>query len=609
MSQSVAQPGRAEAILEGLDEQQRAVATTFGAPVVVLAGAGTGKTRAITHRIAHGALSGQLRAEHTLAVTFTTKAAGELRHRLQSLGVPRVQARTFHSAALRQLRYFWPRAYGSELPEVTRSTFGLVADAARPLGVALSTPLLRDLVGEVSWAKASQVASDSYAEVATRSGRSVAGLGADQIAQVLLRYEQVKRRRELIDFDDILLCTIALLAEHEPIADQIRDQYRHFTVDEFQDVSPVQRTLLELWLGERHDVCVVGDLNQAIHTFAGAQPAYLASFDRDHPGAVTLKLQTNYRSTPQVIGAANALLGRGLQLRAVRPAGPELEMVPAPDEAEEAHAVAQWLRDQHASGLAWSQLAVLYRINAQSETIQDALSSQQIPFQVRDPELGRGTSEAAAEASDTDSVTLSTMHSAKGLEWEAVAVIGVSEGLMPFALANTPAGVAEEKRLLYVAITRARTRLRLSWATGGASGRGNREPSRFLRQAKLASAAAGAKTSRTRSGSRRSLPKCRVCKASLSEAAEIKLGRHLDCAADFDEALFEALKKWRLATAQAASVPAFVVFTDATLQALAEQCPTDQQQLLAVQGIGLTKAERYGPEVLAQIAQHRSAEH
>ena len=602
MNQSAAQSDRAAAVLEGLDAEQRAVATTFGAPVVVLAGAGTGKTRAITHRIAHGALSGQLRAEHTLAVTFTTKAAGELRHRLQALGVPRVQARTFHSAALRQLSYFWPRVYGTELPEVIGNSFGLVAEAARPLGVELSTPLLRDLVGEVGWTKASQVAPDRYAEIADRTGRSVAGLNPEQVAQVVLRYEQVKKRRAVIDFDDILLCTIALLAEHSEVAEQVHHQYRHFTVDEFQDVSPVQRTLLELWLGDRDDICVVGDLNQAIHTFAGAQPAYLASFDRDHPGAITLKLQTNYRSTPQVLAAANAMLGRGLRLRPVRPEGPAIEMAPAADEASEAAEVAAWLTARHAEGLAWSQLGVLYRINAQAEQLTDALAAAQIPYRVRDPELGRGAREAK-EPGEADLVTLSTMHSAKGLEWEAVAIVGASEGLMPFALANTPAAVAEEKRLFYVAITRARTRLRISWASGGASGRGNREPSRFLRQARLAEANSPRATAKPdRQRKRRGLPKCWVCQTSLSDAAEIKLGRHVDCAADFDDELFDELKAWRLRTAQAQSVPAFVIFTDATLRALAERRPTDQRGLLQVQGIGATKAERHGTEVLELIS-------
>ncbi len=312
----------------------------------------------------------------------------------------------------------------------------------------------------------------------------MAGLDAEQVGQVLLRYEQVKRRHEVIDFDDILLCAIALLHEHPDVAAQVRDQYRHFTVDEFQDVSPVQRTLLELWLGGRDDVCVVGDLNQAIHTFAGAQPAYLNNFARDHAGAVELKLETNYRSTPQVLDAANALIGKGLRLRPTRAAGPAIEVEAASDEQTEAAEVVAWLVAQQQSGLAWRDLAVLCRINAQADPIKAELESAGVPFRVRDLDpMSGGRREPVDD--DQDQVTLSTMHSAKGLEWEAVAIIGLSEGLVPFALATTAAELAEERRLLYVALTRARTRVRLSWASGGASGRGRRQASRYLRRAGL----------------------------------------------------------------------------------------------------------------------------
>lgn len=591
---------QAERVLDGLDAEQRAVATSFGRPVVVLAGAGTGKTRAITHRIAYGAATGALQARHTLAVTFTSKAAAELRHRLAELGVPRVQARTFHAAALRQISYFWPRVNGVELPEVANGNFSLIAEAARNLPVSIETPLLRDLAAEISWAKVSNVGSQRYSELAPKARREVSGLDPEQVAGVLLRYEQVKKRRGVIDFDDILLCAIALLHEHPEIAEEIRDQYRHFTVDEFQDVSPIQRTLLELWLGERTDICVVGDPNQAIHTFAGAQPAYLTNFTRDHPDALTLKLRTNYRSTPQVLDAANALIAREARLRATREPGPTVEIAPAPDEQAEAAATVAWLVDHHRAGMGWNQLAVLYRINAQSEALVDELKAANVPHAVRD-----------AERSDPsqDAVTLSTIHSAKGLEWDAVAMVGVSDGLLPFVMADTPAAIAEEKRLLYVGLTRARTDLRLSWAQGGAAGRGHREPSRFLRAAGLVEAGAATNSGRIKSAQNRksrTLPLCHVCGKALSDAVEIKLGRHNDCAADFDEQLFDALREWRLEQAEEQSVPAFVVFTDATLRALAEQKPAELGDLMKIPGIGSAKCERYGRQLIEVIGAHAS---
>lgn len=590
-----------ERVLEGLDADQRAVATSFGRPVVVLAGAGTGKTRAITHRIAFGAATGALQARHTLAVTFTSKAAAELRHRLAELGVPRVQARTFHAAALRQISYFWPRIHGVELPPVANGNFGLIAEAASTLPVGVETGLLRDLAAEISWAKVSNVPSERYSDLAPKARRQVSGLTPEQVAAVLLRYEQVKKRRGVIDFDDILLCAIALLHEHPEVAEQIRDQYRHFTVDEYQDVSPTQRTLLELWLGDRDDICVVGDPNQAIHTFAGAQPAYLRSFERDHPGTLTLRLRTNYRSTPQVLDAANALISPDTRLRASRAPGARIEICPAIDEEAEVAATVSWLVERHRGGLPWRELAVLYRINAQAEAFVNELDAAKVPYAVRDGERPSAVDEA---------VTLTTIHSAKGLEWDAVAMTGLSDGLLPFIMADTPAAIAEEKRLLYVGLTRARTDLRLSWARSGAGGRGRREPSRFLRASGLVdvvdAAAPNARIASARGRKARKLPVCHVCGQALSDAIEIKLGRHCDCAADLDERLFEELREWRRKEAQTKSMPAYVVLTDATLRALAEQEPTELADLMKIPGIGPAKCERYGSELIQVISGHAS---
>ncbi|MGJ6979440.1 UvrD-helicase domain-containing protein [Aestuariimicrobium soli] len=684
----------ADAILDALDPEQRQVASVLDRPMAVIAGAGTGKTRAITHRIAHAAVCGAKDPRRTLAVTFTTRAAGEMRGRLDRLGVAGVQARTFHSAALRQLQHFWPRVHRRELPPVSGSTFPLVAEAAGRQRIRTDTGLLRDLSGEISWAKVSNVAPGEYARLAPAAHRSISGLDATTIARVLTSYEQVKTERDLIDFDDILLLTVALLGDHPDIADEVRGRYRHLVVDEFQDVSPLQRNVLHAWLGDSDDLCVVGDPHQSIHAFAGARPHYLTEFTTTHPDAAVVHLVRDYRSTPQVVELANTVLraGAGLvsgpaTLVAQQPPGPRPEIAGATTEADEARDVARWLRTRHADGVAWDEMAVLFRIRAQSPAIEAALDDAGVPYVVRGtekfyerPEIRQALGQVMAHAAqgpdqpglsalqgilaglgwrdvapegagsarerweslkalldlsqDFDDeydgvtlgvlaeelqkradlqhapvahgVTLATIHSAKGLEWDAVAVTGVHEGSIPFVLATTDDQLDEEQRLLYVAVTRARFHLRVSWSRSATQGRGNRQPSRFL--GGLAPRVAAPARLEPQGGRRRrgtsQSDVCRVCGQGLRTGSERKLGRHGDCANDVDEVVFEALRTWRKQVADEASMPAFVIFTDATLIALAERRPTTDADLLRVPGVGRTKADRYGEQVLAILADH-----
>lgn len=674
-------------ILAALDDDQRVVATTIGPPVVVVAGAGTGKTRAITHRIAWAAASGVQDPGRVLAVTFTTRAAGEMRARLHALGVGGVQARTFHSAALRQVQHFWPGAYGTQLPEVTEKRFALVADAAGRHRLKVDTALLRDLSGEISWAKVSNVTPGEYPSLARSAGRLLASTDPETIARVFTTYEQVKADRGLIDFDDILLCAAALLSEHPDVASQVRSRYRHFVVDEYQDVSPLQQALLDLWLGDAGDVCVVGDPRQSIHAFAGARPSYLTGFQTSHPGARVVNLVRDYRSSPQVVTLANQVMSSGPGRRGFvapplvaqgRP-GPDPVFAPAADEAEEARGAAQWLSALYASGVTWREMAILFRINAQSPAFEAALADQDIPYQVRgserfyerpeirqalatlrgaanaaphDPALpgvrdalaGLGWNDSVPEgggaarerweswnalvdlASDIvdqtpdadlgvvvaalveradrqhapvgQGVTLATMHAAKGLEWDAVALVGVHEGTLPFVLAKTDEQLAEEHRLLYVGITRARTHLRVSW-----SGRRGRRPSRFLERVSGVAVLPSVEKSRP-TRAEKAAAMCRVCGRALSTGTDRKLGRHTDCASSYDEALLASLKAWRLETAQAESVPAFVVFTDATLIAVAEARPSTRAEFLAVSGIGTTKWDKWGAALQQVLARH-----
>jgi DNA helicase-2/ATP-dependent DNA helicase PcrA len=669
-------PSTTRGLLDALDPEQREVAEAVRGPVRVLAGAGTGKTRAITHRIAHGVAQGIYAPTEVLAVTFTTRAAGEMRGRLHRLGAPGVQARTFHSAALRQLRWFWPTTYGGDLPTLTESKIPMIAGAARRLRVQTDQALLRDLASEIEWAKVSNVGPDDYARVAGRHARAVAGLDHETVGRLFGGYEEVKRSQARMDMEDVLLLTAGMLAEEERVAAQVRAQYKWFVVDEFQDVSPIQSALLDLWLGGRDEICVVGDPAQTIYSFAGADATYLRDFAQKFPGTTSVELSRNYRSSPEVVEAANAVLAgsasTSVRLRAQQPSGPAVRYLPTADEVAEADAVADAVGALLRDGVAASEIAVLFRINAQSEAFEEALASRGLPYVVRGAarfferaevrqavtlvraavrtadddapllDLVRATlagmgwtteapatrgqtrdrweslqalmtmAEEAGETTPSDfvadldrraaeqhapaagGVTLATLHAAKGLEWDAVFLAGMHDGAMPLTHATSEVEIEEERRLLYVGMTRARRHLVLSWAAARTpGGRGNRPPSRFLVGLLPASARAASAKPKTRRAVH-----CRECGKPLSTPAEKKRGRCGDCPASYDEALFERLRVWRKERADEESVPAFVIFTDATLQLIAEHRPTSSAALLRISGVGPAKLERYGEGVL-----------
>ncbi len=688
----------ADSVLTGLDPEQREVATALHGPVCVLAGAGTGKTRALTHRIAYGVHSGAFSAQQVLAVTFTARAAGEMRARLRDLGVPGVQARTFHAAALRQLQFFWPQAVGGPTPTLVEHKARLVAEAASRLRLRVDRAAVRDLSAEVEWAKVSMLTPETYLARARAAGRGTpGGLEVDAVARLLQAYEDVKTDRGSMDFEDVLLLTVGILDERREVAEAVRRQYRHFVVDEYQDVSALQQRLLDLWTGERDDVCVVGDASQTIYSFAGATPTHLLDFPARYPGARLVKLVRDYRSTPQVVALANGVLDRApasatrarVQLVAQRPPGPAPSFTGYDDDVAEAAGVAARVRALVDAGTPASQVAVLYRTNGQSEPLEQALADAGIGYLLRGGErffarqevrqallllrgaqrgddgsapLGQavrdvlatvGWSEAppaasgavrdrwaslqalAALADDVaaarpqarlpdlvaelderdaaqhapavEGVTLASLHAAKGLEWDAVFLVGLTEGLMPISFsADDPDAVEEERRLLYVGVTRAREHLALSWAKARTpGGRASRTPSRFLdglrpgeaggTAAHRRGAAPPARGGRAKEGLART---CRGCGAVLGSAAQRKVGRCDDCPPTYDEAVFERLREWRTRTAVEAKVPAYVVFTDATLVAIAELGPPDTAALATVAGVGPAKLERYGEAVL-----------
>src|SRR5690349_8294813 len=382
-----------EDVLTALDPEQREVASSPTGPMCVLAGAGTGKTRAITHRIAYGVHSGAYQGQRVLAVTFTARAAGEMRTRLRTLGVAGVQARTFHAAALRQLHYFWPQAIGGAAPEVMSQKAAAVAQAAASLRLDLAgdRTAVRDLAAEIEWAKVSMLTPETYAAGARAARREPPGLDATAMARVLEAYEQVKTARGVIDFEDVLLLTVGILAERDDIARAVRQQYRHFVVDEYQDVNALQQRLLDLWVGERTDLCVVGDPAQTIYSFTGASPRHLLDFPTTHPEARVVRLVRNYRSTPQVVELANLVVrgpsgsmrSNAVTLQAQSAAGPAPVLSAHPDDPAEAAAVAGEVADRIASGVPPSQIAVLFRTNGQSEAFESALAERDVPYLVR----------------------------------------------------------------------------------------------------------------------------------------------------------------------------------------------------------------------------------
>lgn len=551
----------AEDLLNNLDEEQREAAESLIGPTCILAGAGTGKTRTITHRIAYGIAKGYYAANRILALTYTNRAAGELRARLRSLGASGVQVKTFHAAALSQLEFFWPQFAGVPAPQVVESKAKLIAAAATELSLKLDTAAIRDLAAEIEWRKYSMLSIEQYAEKVESRPR-VAALTGEQLVQLHEVYELQKIKAQKLDWEDVLILTLGMLRA-EPLAlSHVQQQYRFFTVDEYQDISPLQHALLDTWMGEHTDICVVGDPNQTIYSFTGASSDFLRNFESRYENAKVLQLTQNYRSSDTIVAAANRIVADTSlvsPLRAHAPSGEPVQVSGFDSLEQEAAEVAQSIKSLIDVGTKANEIAVLYRVNGQSEIFEAALSKLGIEYQLRGgerffnrPEVLRAMTairaearaarredkstfelvtdicrslgwtarepEGAAERDRWESlnsliamldelaqtatiaqfaaeleerkrsqhepvkpaVTLSTIHAAKGLEWSNVFVVGATEGYLPIAYAKSTAEIAEEKRLFYVAITRAKTRLCISWSKRDSNSNRERQPSRFL---------------------------------------------------------------------------------------------------------------------------------
>jgi DNA helicase II / ATP-dependent DNA helicase PcrA len=640
-----------EEILAPLNPGQRAAAVLTGGPVAIVAGAGTGKTTTIARRVAYQVATGAFRPYQILAVTFTEKAAGELRERLRALGVEGVEARTFHSAALSQLSRLWTRHSGEPLGEVLEAKAPLIASLANALPAPHKFVPRRDLASEIEWAKNRMVQPQGYLDELTAADH-VPPIPPGLMLQIYDRYERRKRTMGRLDFEDMLSLALRMFDRYPGAAHEVRARYASFTVDEYQDVNPLQAALLDRWLGGRDDLCVVGDDHQTIYGFTGATPSHLLHFRDRFPHARIVRLEENYRSSPEVLAVANRLAGHigGFHktLRATRPSGPAVVMAPIRSGVEEADSVVDHARSLHdAEGVAYEEMAVLYRINARSEPFEEAFADAHIPYQVRDGaflrrpgpraaiarlrrEEGRPVTEAVervtaalglrdgpapGEAGSDEEITrqadlnrlrvlareftqarpdgdvagflaelsrrfsaeesgrgvhLMTYHRAKGLEFDAVFLPKMLDGELPFRSGRSRAPVDEERRLLYVGITRARRHLHLSWQADARNG-----PSPFLKE--LGAAA-----------------------QPPSPAPKPSTGRR-EAVGHADPAAFDALKKWRLERAKADGIPAYVIFHDSTLASIAERRPRTLADLHAVSGVGPAKLKRYGREVLAVV--------
>ena len=639
-----------ERILDGLNDAQRRAATTVPGPVAILAGAGTGKTTTITRRIAYQVATGAQRPQDVLAVTFTEKAAGELKQRLNALGVDGVEARTFHAAALSQLSRLWPARTGAPLPQILGSKAPLISSLANALPPPHKFMPRSELAGEIEWAKNRMIPPALYLSAIDAENHSPP-IPAGLMHRVYEGYERRKQRTDQIDFEDMLTLALRLFDEHPDAAEEVRGRFRAFTVDEYQDVNPLQQALLERWLGGREELCVVGDDYQTIYSFTGASTRYLLGFLDRYPAATIVSLEQNYRSSPQILAVANALTpklgGFHKTLRATRLDGPSPTARSFPDAEAEVAFVLGEVRRLVAAGTPFDEIAVLYRINARSAPFEEAFAAASIPYQVRDGAFlrrpgpravlaalrraGAGAGPADAVKAATDGlgfdpkftsadaeeitrqadlarlralaheyaeasggtadvpgfveelanrfapersgrgVNLLTFHRAKGLEFDAVFLPRLLDKELPFYSQRAAADPDEERRLLYVGITRARKHLYLSWPNEPRS-----QPSPFLEELGVVSKPA-------------------------ARAADRPRGSPI-AAPEGGGPLFDRLKEWRKRRALADGVPAYVVFHDRTLSEIARTQPSDRAGLAAISGVGPTKLERYADEVLGVVA-------
>jgi DNA helicase-2/ATP-dependent DNA helicase PcrA len=635
----------ASRILDGLNPAQLEAAETTRGPVAILAGAGTGKTTTITHRIAWQVASGAFRPEQILAVTFTQKAAGELRDRLAALDVRGVEARTFHAAALHQLGGLWERFSGTPLPEVLDHKARLITPLANALPAPHRFLPRRELAGEIEWAKNRMIDPDGY-RAALRSEGHEPPIPADLMDGIYRDYERRKARSGAFDFEDMLSLAVRMLDSYPEAAAMVRDRYAAFTVDEFQDVNPLQTALLDRWLRGRDELCVVGDDYQTIFAFTGASPSHLLTFTDRYPAAKVVRLEQNYRSTPEILAFANRLApklgGFHKELRATRPEGPDPVARAFPSESDEVVWVVEQVRLVHEQGVAWEEIAILTRINARTEPYEEAFASQGIPYQVRtgaflqrpaarallarlrrsgdgpvlemvervtdvlgyDPQTASDAEEERTRQSDLARLRSLAAEFGAAHGEDATVAGFVAELPARFSLEESGRGVQlltyhRAKGLEFDVVFLPRL---LDGELPYHSGRSVADPEEERRLFYVGITRARHWLAITWPTEGRTKVSPFVTEATGKTPAMAPAAKRVAITANGDP-LFERLRRWRRERAASDGVPPYVVFHDKTLAAIAEAKPTSSAALREIAGVGPAKVERYADDVLAVVEQ------
>ena len=577
-------------LLQDLDDAQKAVVETLEGPVVIYAGAGSGKTRALTYRIANGVLNKLFDPTKVLALSFTTRAADEMALRLASLGIRNVATRTFHSAALRQLKYFWPIAIGGTMPIIIENKYKVLDAALKNKKLKI-----REVISEIEFAKTNRMDPESLSNL--------------DFADAYQDYINFTDKNNLIDFEDVLMLLVAIFEDRPDLLSEVQQTFEFFSVDEYQDVNPLQQNLLDLWLGANENICVVGDISQTIYSFAGAKAKYLEEFPHKYPNAAIFRLNRNYRSSFEIVDFANSLLAQMPSSKSsvgslfpTRAKNEVVKIKSLSNDFEEAKMITQEISQLLENGVEPKNIAVLSRVNAQLELLASQLESENIEFYMQTNE--RYSLKSRLEPK----ITLASIHATKGLEWDHVFVLGVSDGYLPFIQAETQDEINEELRLLYVATTRAKENLYLSWAKSRDSDSGERIISRFLNQKNKLNVATDETVYTTISRKNeitKDLMRCKNCEKPLVSGSEVILQRCKNCPSKLPSEYLLAAKKWRTEQAIIENLPEFLIFSDASLEAFVEAIfeVKSESEFLKIVGVDEVKFGKYFDELSTVLAQ------